>query len=269
MEIATVSTARKVSDAPRPTKGGPFFQAIPLYRPSDEKVANYIRHYRKELGDLTGDDLNVVLIDALGRAETDWMKTVFAGDRVSPRYPGLTRTDLPCLWFEDGLGGHAVIRLENANLAIADLLAGVTQACVGAASAAEVAARFNLWADSKNLDKSAYLGLLREQMMRKSTERLIATLFGVAFVAALLVLAVFIPNPTQSQADTFRIVLSIAAAGFVSMVPGFLDVSIGGWARAGGALAVFLLVFLVNPASRGIPVAAPAATTAPDATAGG
>lgn len=75
--------------------------------------------------------------------------------------------------------------------------------------------------------------------------------FGVIFVLALLVLTVAIPNPTPSQEQTFRVVMSLAAAGIASMIPGMLNISATGGKRftlrAAGALAVFVIVYLINP----------------------
>lgn len=86
-------------------------------------------------------------------------------------------------------------------------------------------------------------------VMSKDLEKLIAVVFGAAFLIAMLVLAVVFTNPTAFQYTVFRIVLSVAAAGFVAMTPGFLDVKIGNWLRAGGALAVFAVVYFFSPAS--------------------
>jgi hypothetical protein len=92
----------------------------------------------------------------------------------------------------------------------------------------------------------------------------LATILGTAFLAALLAIAIFMPNPTATQIFTFRVVLSVAAAAFVSTVPGFLTVEIGGWLRAGGALAALAIVYLVNPpAIVGQNAAEPAGETAP------
>ncbi len=85
--------------------------------------------------------------------------------------------------------------------------------------------------------------------MTKKQERLAVFLFGVAFVVVMLALAVAILNPTSSQYDTFRVVLALAAAGIAAFIPGFLEVTVPGWIRAGGALAVFVLVFNKTPAN--------------------
>jgi hypothetical protein len=83
----------------------------------------------------------------------------------------------------------------------------------------------------------------------KSTEKIIAFGFGVAFIATILVLAVKFPNPTAYQYTVFRTVLALAAGGAASMFPGFLQVEVNRWIRAGGALAVFVLVYFYTPAT--------------------
>lgn len=82
-------------------------------------------------------------------------------------------------------------------------------------------------------------------------------LFGSAclFLIGFLAIALLIPNPTPFQRETFRIVLSLAAAAFAQAIPGVLRVGVtsGGtgvdWKiRAGGALAVFVIIYFLNPA---------------------
>jgi hypothetical protein len=89
----------------------------------------------------------------------------------------------------------------------------------------------------------------KEVQLQPATEKLIALICGVVFVAVILVIALFVPKPEPFQVAVFRIVLSIAAAGFVSMTPGFINLKLGGWLQAGGALAVFAIVFFFNPVS--------------------
>lgn len=82
-------------------------------------------------------------------------------------------------------------------------------------------------------------------------EKITAFVFGVIFVTTLLVLAVAFPNPTPFQYTIFRIVLSLACAGIAAVIPGFLSVrtdKLGIAIRAGGAIAVFVIVYLFNPA---------------------
>src|SRR4030095_7857364 len=72
------------------------------------------------------------------------------------------------------------------------------------------------------------------------------------FVVTLLVIAFRFPSPTAFQYNVFRIVLSLAAAGTAAMIQGFTDLQLSAttnlFIRAGGALAVFLIVFFFNPA---------------------
>jgi protein O-GlcNAc transferase len=86
---------------------------------------------------------------------------------------------------------------------------------------------------------------------QQAWEKIAGFAFGVMFVAALLVLAIAFPQPTSFQYDVFRIVLAIACAGVAAVIPGFLAVSMdakGLVIRAGGALAVFVLVYFFSPA---------------------
>lgn len=84
--------------------------------------------------------------------------------------------------------------------------------------------------------------------MSKSAERLLAFGFGVTFVSVLIVLAIKYPNPSTFQYEVFRIVLALAAGGVAAMIPGFVNVHVANWLRAGGALAVFVIVYFYSPA---------------------
>lgn len=81
--------------------------------------------------------------------------------------------------------------------------------------------------------------------------KLLAFFFGLCFVAALLVLAVWFPQPTAFQYKVFRIVLALAAAGIAGVIPGMISLKAQpGTAlliHAGGALAVFVMVYLLVP----------------------
>jgi hypothetical protein len=92
--------------------------------------------------------------------------------------------------------------------------------------------------------------------MKKQQQVIIAFIFGVVFVVALLVLAIAFPTPTPFQYTVFRIVLALAAAGVAAMIPGFLNVELSPIKsmaiRAGGAVAVFVIVYFFNPAGLAI-----------------
>jgi hypothetical protein len=72
--------------------------------------------------------------------------------------------------------------------------------------------------------------------------------FGVVFVVALLVLAIAFPEPTPFQYTVFRIVLALAVAGVAALIPGFVELNIAAWLKAGGAMAVFAIVYFYSPA---------------------
>ena len=90
---------------------------------------------------------------------------------------------------------------------------------------------------------------------------LFAFAFGVIFIVFLLVAIIFIPNPSPAQETIFRIVIALAAAGVGAMIPGVLDLDLKFWTqlaiRAGGALAIFVIVFFYNPATFSKPSAGP------------
>jgi hypothetical protein len=71
--------------------------------------------------------------------------------------------------------------------------------------------------------------------------------FGVAAVIAMLAFAVFIPNPSSFSQWVFITVLALSAAGIGSVIPGILDLQLP-YLKAGGALAMFAVVFLMKPA---------------------
>ena len=82
----------------------------------------------------------------------------------------------------------------------------------------------------------------------QNAECMLAFIFGVVFVVVMLAIALFVPNPTPTQWFTFRVVLALAAAGVGAMLPGLISVNAGTYVKAGGALALFVLVFWFNPA---------------------
>ena len=74
--------------------------------------------------------------------------------------------------------------------------------------------------------------------------------FGIVFVVVLLLIAVFIPSPTEFQLFVFRVVLALSAAAIAALVPGFLHIQshvFRNTIRASGAVAVFVIVYLINP----------------------
>ncbi len=82
---------------------------------------------------------------------------------------------------------------------------------------------------------------------------------GVGFLIALLAIGCYMtfrtnPSPIPHEAMLiFRVVLALAAAGFAVVLPGFLQIEgqiLSISIRAAGSLAVFLVVYRVNPPDR-------------------
>lgn len=73
---------------------------------------------------------------------------------------------------------------------------------------------------------------------------------GIVFIVVLLCIALFVPDPTVFQIFIFRTVLGLAAGAFATIVTGFINLEIR-WQkfvlRAGAGLAVFVLIYMVNP----------------------
>lgn len=86
-------------------------------------------------------------------------------------------------------------------------------------------------------------------MLSKSAQQNASFVFGLVFLSLLLGIAIFCPSPTPFQYTVFRIVLSLAAAGAAAMFPGFIQVQVGNAVRAGGAIAVFAVVYFFAPAA--------------------
>ena len=86
-------------------------------------------------------------------------------------------------------------------------------------------------------------------------ELVAAFVFGCVFLILILVIALFKPSPTPFEYTVFRITIALAAAGVGAILPGFLDVQFRNWLRAGGALALFVVVYFFAPAA--MPVSEP------------
>jgi len=78
-------------------------------------------------------------------------------------------------------------------------------------------------------------------------QKLAAVGCGVLFVSVMLVIAIAVPNPTATQWFIFRVVTALAAAGIGAVLPGLIVVNASRFVRAGGAIALFVLVYLSNP----------------------
>src|SRR5436190_19423914 len=84
----------------------------------------------------------------------------------------------------------------------------------------------------------------------QSWEKVTVWIAGVLFVLFLLIIAIWIPEPTEFQIFVFRVVLALAAGAVGSVIPGILQVEgrIGRFfLRATGALALFVIIYSINP----------------------
>jgi hypothetical protein len=79
----------------------------------------------------------------------------------------------------------------------------------------------------------------------------VSVISGLAFLILLLAIAVWISYPTSFQIFIFRVVLGLAAAAFGATIPGFLRIDLPLWGKglisATGALALFVVIYMVNP----------------------
>lgn len=75
---------------------------------------------------------------------------------------------------------------------------------------------------------------------------LLAFIFGLIFISVMLLFAVKYPNPGNFAQWVFIIVTSLAGAGIGAVIPGLLHVKLP-YVKAGGALAVFVIVLLNKP----------------------
>lgn len=99
------------------------------------------------------------------------------------------------------------------------------------------------------------------KLNRANVERYSVFIFGVVFMATILILSVWIPEPTKSQFFTFKLVISLAAAGIGALLPGFVEFKTKilplGTLRAGGAIGLFLVIWYTDPAKYAIDEIAP------------
>lgn len=100
--------------------------------------------------------------------------------------------------------------------------------------------------DSQN-EKDETLPDSKETATRASSKS--SLWVGVGLLIAIILLVVLIPCPSKSQYLVFRIVIALAAAGLATVIPGFIKVNLNKGITAGGAIAVFALIYFFDPAS--------------------
>lgn len=86
-----------------------------------------------------------------------------------------------------------------------------------------------------------------EHQHSSSKERILVFTFGTIFLALILLIAVYGPALNARSFFIVRVALALAGAGIAALIPGFLNVQISNYIRAGGAIAVFVVIFFFNP----------------------
>jgi hypothetical protein len=79
---------------------------------------------------------------------------------------------------------------------------------------------------------------------------LVAVIIGVIAIGAILALTFLIHGMTEFQQNVVWAILALGIAGGAAVLPGFLSVEVPKIARAGGSLAVLLLVYTQSPAGK-------------------
>lgn len=80
-------------------------------------------------------------------------------------------------------------------------------------------------------------------------ERVATFSSGFILICAILWIALVVPYPTDFQYTIFRIILALSGAAFAALIPGVMDLKYRGLIRAGGAIAVLVIIyfFTVSP----------------------
>ena len=96
--------------------------------------------------------------------------------------------------------------------------------------------------------------MTRKNKGRLSIDLLLTFSFGILALLLLFCVALFVETPNSLLLLVFRVTLALACAGVAAMLPGFVQLSVSTGTnmaiRAGGAVAIFVLIYLVDPGSR-------------------
>ena len=80
---------------------------------------------------------------------------------------------------------------------------------------------------------------------------IVAFAFGLVFIGVMLYIALKVPNPTDSQWFTFRVILALAVGGVGAVLPGALDVTVALFDPGRRCACVGGIGFLVQSAETG------------------
>jgi len=100
-------------------------------------------------------------------------------------------------------------------------------------------------------ERKAYLRVINQMFSDNSMKSKFQTIFlpsfGVVFLIVILFITYFNPFPSQFQSGTYWVVLCLAASACGALIPGFIEFQYQGFLRAGGALAIFCLMYFFSP----------------------
>jgi hypothetical protein len=99
-----------------------YIQVIPLYFESDVVARQYFNDYKDEIDAITSGHLHVILPETVATGNSYDVVSAVA----SKRYPGLTNSDIPCLWVEAPREGHFVVPLDNDILQVKQIIRVLT-----------------------------------------------------------------------------------------------------------------------------------------------
>ena|ERR1700733_11618965 len=252
VQIESLDVGREVGEIPRALEVG-IFTATAIFLKDDVNTFNYFKNFPNEIDEMTGPAVTVFLAEPVDKGDPRAVARVFDPNTAEgKRFPNLKRGDLPCLWLEDKQGGTSILQISDdlnntkqVLRAMADV-AGAAKSASDLKTLVENALRQNLLRNPFY----AWLSKVSETFpMFNLPNDKVAIVSGLVFLVTMLAIALFVPQPSPFQYFVFRSVLAIAAAAFATAIPGILDLKMGNWLKASGALAVLVLVFLVNPAS--------------------
>jgi hypothetical protein len=109
--------------------------------------------------------------------------------------------------------------------------------------------------EKRNLPTQGFNMPARSDKIKVPKWQLITSLsVGCVSLIVSVVIALMLPNPTAYQVFILRGLFAIALASIASIIPGFLNLETGAKSAAaffsiyaGGAIAIFVLIWLINP----------------------
>ena len=100
--------------------------------------------------------------------------------------------------------------------------------------------------------KKFYLDMTKQAFttdnMKNKLQSIFLPAFGVVFLVGIIVLSLLNPFPSMFQSATLWVALCLAASACAALIPGFVEFRLRGLVRAGGAIAIFCIMYFEVPA---------------------